>query len=183
MQGRSSLHFLSTSEQAIQQCFVTAAAITKENGLRAEPTVLLIRSYKDPTGKPSPPWTVLDAALATTAAPALFRNHTITHENFTYQFEDAGVHGLSNPTIIAWDECDRLDPSTSPYCIVSLGTGLKRNTTIDTDKPASYWLFEAFLTTFMPFTGARGWQKASANRDAKDIHEKMLRLTRQMKPK
>jgi patatin-like phospholipase/acyl hydrolase len=161
---------------------VTTAATIKGEGLRVEPAVRLIRSYEDPTEKSSPPWTVLDAALATTAAPALFRNHTITHENVTYQFEDAGVHGLSNPTIIAWDECDRIDPKTLPYCIVSLGTGLSRNPTIETDKPASYWLLAAVLA-YMPFTGATGSQKASANRDARNIDEKMIRLTRKMDPK
>jgi patatin-like phospholipase/acyl hydrolase len=94
--------------------------------------VLVLQSYVPPGGVATIPdghnWTIVDAALATTAAPGFFRRHMVTTES-EYFFEDAGAHCVNNPTQLALDECPKLketDPlldAANGALFVSLGTG------------------------------------------------------------
>jgi patatin-like phospholipase/acyl hydrolase len=68
----------------------------------------------------------MDAAMATAAAPAYFRNRSITANGHQFIFEDAGAHGANNPTVKAWVELKawaKLEPDGGPSCLVSIGTG------------------------------------------------------------
>lgn len=69
--------------------------------------------------------TVVDAALATSAAPGIFGSYGIkVHKNksFTAEFSDGGVIA-NNPTELALFEASRLWPGEKIECIVSIGTG------------------------------------------------------------
>jgi hypothetical protein len=93
--------------------------------------VLLVRSYPPPRGTDAIPnghhWTILDAAMATAAAPTFFRAHQIVKEGHPFHFEDAGAHGANNPTLRAWRELnsDCFPNVGGPNCFVSIGTGTK----------------------------------------------------------
>jgi patatin-like phospholipase/acyl hydrolase len=167
--------------QAIRQCFVTTA--TKPRG---QSPIRILRSYEDPSPNVWPhPWFILDAALATSAAPTYFRNHVIYHQNATYHYEDAGIHGLNNPTIAAWDECDLLCPDITPYCIISLGTGLRRHDPSENNTPASHWILDTLQNIARIVSRLRSLSKHLSNEATKvaDKHEEMERLTRKLDPK
>jgi hypothetical protein len=88
----------------------------------------LIRSYTVPPGEvlPTPrlyPWTVIDAALATTANPVLFPPHSITHQDSTYFYQDASLSGYSNPSVLAHKEATRLFPDKKLNVFLSVGPG------------------------------------------------------------
>ncbi|KIM32225.1 hypothetical protein M408DRAFT_215580 [Serendipita vermifera MAFF 305830] len=167
------------------KCFVTTA--TKPRGSFP---IRLIRSYPDPTRTGNQhPWSILDAALATSAAPTYFRAHVVTHDRAIYRYEDAGVHGLNNPTIVAWDECELVFPCTDEvseraHIILSLGTGLKRHDPLENYIPPSNWVLETLGNAFGVIGRIKALSKHLSHEATKvdDRHGEMLRLTRKMKP-
>ena len=65
----------------------------------------------------------MDAAAATAAVPSFFKSHVITTGGKSFTFEDAGAHGVNNPTTMAWEEVKRLtDGGENKACFISIGT-------------------------------------------------------------
>jgi hypothetical protein len=85
---------------------------------------ILVSSYEDQTVPNGHKWTILDAALATSAAPTYFKPHRIKIGDDTFEFEDSGAHGVNNPTERAVHECERLGVARYGY-FLSIGTGRK----------------------------------------------------------
>lgn len=158
------------------KCFVTTATVP-----RGQVPIRLLRSYGDPTDNVWPhPWTVEDAALAAFGAPVYFRSHSVQHENTNYHYEDARFHGLNNPTITAWDECDRLDPKQPPHCIVNLGSRITAPT--ERSGNLSNWILLPFQTAWTASAVACNLLNAVIGTFDTDTHEKMQRLTRKLEP-
>jgi hypothetical protein len=89
----------------------------------------LIRTYPVPVGEVSPSptghkWSIIDAALATTATPGLFDPHSISSRGIEYTFRDPGLSGFSNPAGLAHEEATRLFPSRRLNVLLSMGYGL-----------------------------------------------------------
>lgn len=149
--------------------------------------IRLVRSYSDPTENViHHPWTILDAALATSAAPTYFRAHGIPHEGALYRYEDAGVHGSNNPIIIAWDECTQVfATSDQPYCIISLGTGLRRHDPVENYIPPSNWILETMQYAFGVVGRLKALSRQLSHESTKveDKHKEMLRIAKQLNPK
>jgi len=79
--------------------------------------------------------TVLDAALATTAATSFFDNKEITTGGITRIFGDAAL-GKNNPVMGLWAEAKDefgTDMEERVQCLVSLGTGVPQNTEFGSD--------------------------------------------------
>jgi hypothetical protein len=90
--------------------------------------VVLARSYEAPTSEQGKhydhPWTIREAALATSAAPTYFNRYAIAVGGKQAQFEDAGAHHANNPAKLAWKECQSMpDLKGESTVFISLGTG------------------------------------------------------------
>jgi hypothetical protein len=110
--------------------FQVAITTVLQNIPSAHP--IMLRSYTDTNGDHPPngsnSWSILDAALATSAAPSYFPPLQITSPSGTFSFQDAGAGGFNNPVayavteaawVTSWSESDK------PIAVlVSLGTGL-----------------------------------------------------------
>lgn len=88
---------------------------------------------------------------------------------------------MNNPAIAAWDECDRLDPNNSPYCIVSLGSAPP--TISEPPTGTSHWIFSALKAPWAASATANSLLDAMGGMYNNEIHEKMVRLTRKLDPK
>lgn len=160
----------------IEQCFVTTATLAG-----GKTPIRLIRSYEDPTKNIRlHAWTIQDAALAAFGAPVYFRSHRILHENQTYQYEDARFHGLNNPTIVAWDEYDLLNPNV-PHCIINLGSMAPNSS--ESPPSTSSWVFSLLKSPWTASKTANNMVDEIIGESNSQIHEKMERLTRKLKPK
>lgn len=86
----------------------------------------LARTYATPN-EVMHPWSIVDAAMATSAAPTYFLLHAIEYKQERYEYEDAGVHGVNNPSRQAYNEWERMEPKPRQplHCFLSIGTGLK----------------------------------------------------------
>jgi hypothetical protein len=85
-----------------------------------------IKSYQESDIPHGHQWSILDAALATSAAPTYFKAYRILRsDDRVFTFEDAGAHGANNPTEIALEEFRRIDDADYNYYLVSIGTGAK----------------------------------------------------------
>jgi hypothetical protein len=131
-------------------------------------TVIALRSY--PGGEKIPllhNWTLVDAALATTAAPGFFKRHSITKGRHRFLFEDAGAHRTNNPTKFALEECRRLDKAeqglgaTNDCLFISLGTGT-RSGTVDPENAGFFGFHRSMASTF-----------ARYGTDVTDVHKFM----------
>jgi hypothetical protein len=88
--------------------------------------VYLIKSYEESDIPHGHPWSILDAALATSAAPTYFEACRILRsDGHLFTFEDAGAHGANNPTEIALEEFRIIDNADFNYYLVSIGTGAR----------------------------------------------------------
>lgn len=142
----------------------------------------LIRSYDSPLRTDrSHPWTIADAAVATASAPTFFKPHTIIHAHESYQYEDAGVHGLNNPIICCWDECESIFPHPEhPHCIVSLGNGMKRHQYSKNRQPPSNRFWESLRYIFGVPGRLKGLFK-HLERQATLVEDRHLEMQRLMK--
>jgi hypothetical protein len=125
--------------------------------------ILTIRSYQSPGDAPTIPhghqWTCADAALATSAAPAVLGQYSISE----YSFEDAGAHRTNNPTKLALKECRKLGGAKKSL-FISLGTGTRRGIN-DPEVAGCFGLFQRKIETFKAST--------KHGRDVNDVHESM----------
>jgi patatin-like phospholipase/acyl hydrolase len=148
------------------QSFVTTAHCI---GQRRD--VLPIRSYRHVGDTESIPvgyrWTVLDAALATSAAPGYFNRYYVDMNGHRFGFEDAGAHRVNNPTELAWKVCRELNADRNSL-FISLGTG-SSDASID-HAPGLLGLFRNKETAV----------KASARHvtNVDDVHDQMEERTR-----
>ncbi|KIM42916.1 hypothetical protein M413DRAFT_444536 [Hebeloma cylindrosporum] len=95
------------------KCFVCATEP------KSSPT--LFRTWQ-PAGYASYDCTIVEAARATFAAPALFKAIELGEGSSRRRYIDAG-HMCNNPTQYVLQEAARLFPSQNVSCVVSLGTG------------------------------------------------------------
>ena len=162
----------------MSQCFV-AVAYQDQDDTR----VLLVRSYPLPLRTDSIPpghqWTIMDAAMATTAAPTYIQSHSITREGRCFTFEDAGRHGANNPTEKAWAELqsDCFPSVAGSNCFVSIGTGGK-GTGNDSQKPPQQGPVRQVLTNMFNLRLrvtelSKGLVNQAEGTDSEEIDEKM----------
>jgi hypothetical protein len=110
-----------------------------------------IRSYQV-AGEQSIPhghaWSILDAALATSAAPGYFDRYYVSMNGHQFGFEDAGAYGLNNPTEVAFEERRKLvgDGDDTKTLLISFGTG-SSGPSID-PSPGFFGLFRNKMTIF-----------------------------------
>lgn len=111
----------------------------------------LFRSYNASHGYRASCCAIWEAARATTAAPTYFAPMIIGNPAIAYV--DSGL-GHNNPAQLARVEAARLWPGCTP-CIVSIGTGLKKNVQVptvqevETDIKAQKSMF-AYAKNFIP---------------------------------
>jgi hypothetical protein len=90
----------------------------------------LFRSYNASHSNRASSCAIWEAGRATSAAPTYFTAMTIAKPAPAMAYVDGGL-GHNNPAQLARDEAARLWPGCTP-CIVSIGTGLKKNIQVST---------------------------------------------------
>jgi NB-ARC domain/Tetratricopeptide repeat len=108
-------------DRSDQRCptFVVAT-----NGLHAGGPAVLFRSYRC-RGSDASRSLIWQAARATTAAPAFFREVFIDIPSPGSWYVASGV---GNPSELALDEAKKLRPTVTRYCVISVGTGHQTST-------------------------------------------------------
>lgn len=129
----------------------------------AAPTVF--RSYTG-QGVRATRYPLWQTARATTAAPSFFKPMYIDNPRPGIRYIDGGV-GLNNPSQIALTEADRIWPTSTLFCLVSIGTGKPKATSFmksgiaDSDIQGQQSILRQVISTIPRIaTYIPGWESA-----------------------